>query len=224
MMPGRRHGRHGHGGRARPAVAKQAVLACDHPHCRRPLCVGIPDAAGDQGAEGSRTVWPHRPDRMCLAGSSMRTVHGTAVRHAPGLRPSWPSWKSGSSRPRLSLACSTPRRTRRPKRKCSVCGAGASAVGYVFGERREPCANGGGGRAWLSARLCVLDAGNTTGSPGFERFLDMLGERTRLKGWTHFRAGLDVQCTGARGRPRQKRRCTEVLTLSLCRCTPPRRS
>lgn len=31
------------------------------------------------------------------------------------------------------------------------------------------------------------------GSPGFERFLEILGERIRLKGWDKYRGGLDVK-------------------------------
>ena len=31
------------------------------------------------------------------------------------------------------------------------------------------------------------------GSPGFERFLETLGERIRLKGWDKYRGGLDVK-------------------------------
>mmetsp|Transcript_6232 Transcript_6232/g.18926 ORF Transcript_6232/g.18926 Transcript_6232/m.18926 type:complete len:1045 (+) Transcript_6232:208-3342(+) len=34
---------------------------------------------------------------------------------------------------------------------------------------------------------------NTTGSPAFEEFLDFLGDRIRLKGWTGMRGGLDVR-------------------------------
>jgi len=31
------------------------------------------------------------------------------------------------------------------------------------------------------------------GSPGFESFLEILGERIRLKGWDKYRGGLDVK-------------------------------
>ncbi|XP_020284932.1 GTPase-activating Rap/Ran-GAP domain-like protein 3 isoform X2 [Pseudomyrmex gracilis] len=34
---------------------------------------------------------------------------------------------------------------------------------------------------------------NERGSPGFERFLEILGERIRLKGWDKYRGGLDVK-------------------------------
>ncbi|XP_012236079.1 GTPase-activating Rap/Ran-GAP domain-like protein 3 isoform X2 [Linepithema humile] len=34
---------------------------------------------------------------------------------------------------------------------------------------------------------------NESGSPGFERFLEILGERIRLKGWDKYRGGLDVK-------------------------------
>lgn len=33
------------------------------------------------------------------------------------------------------------------------------------------------------------------GSPGFESFLEILGERIRLKGWDKYRGGLDVKGT-----------------------------
>ncbi len=31
------------------------------------------------------------------------------------------------------------------------------------------------------------------GSPAFEEFLDFLGERIKLKGWTFYKGGLDVK-------------------------------
>jgi hypothetical protein len=33
---------------------------------------------------------------------------------------------------------------------------------------------------------------NEHGSMGFERFLSLLGDRVKLKGWNKFRGGLDV--------------------------------
>lgn len=33
------------------------------------------------------------------------------------------------------------------------------------------------------------------GSPEFEEFLDFLGDRVELEGWTRYRAGLDVTST-----------------------------
>ena len=32
------------------------------------------------------------------------------------------------------------------------------------------------------------------GSTEFDNFLDLLGERVRLKGWDKFKAGLDTKC------------------------------
>lgn len=34
-----------------------------------------------------------------------------------------------------------------------------------------------------------------TGSPGFDKFLEILGERIRLKNWDKYRGGLDVKGT-----------------------------
>lgn len=34
-----------------------------------------------------------------------------------------------------------------------------------------------------------------SGSPGFEKFLDILGEKIRLRGWDKYRGGLDVKGT-----------------------------
>ena len=45
----------------------------------------------------------------------------------------------------------------------------------------------------------VLRPGNEHGSPAFERFLAVLGDRVRLKGWSRFKAGLDVSSTLGQG-------------------------
>lgn len=61
----------------------------------------------------------------------------------------------------------------------------------------------GKGEILAGKSLSVVDT-----TPAFERFLDFLGERVRLKGWTGFRGGLDVK-----SEPLQR-----AISPSLTRC------
>jgi hypothetical protein len=44
------------------------------------------------------------------------------------------------------------------------------------------------------ATFCVLTSSIVNGSKDFDEFLDMLGEKVQLKGWTKYNGGLDVEC------------------------------
>jgi hypothetical protein len=43
-------------------------------------------------------------------------------------------------------------------------------------------------------RSVYLTSSIVNGSKDFDEFLDMLGEKVQLKGWTKYNGGLDVEC------------------------------